>query len=571
MEPSQPRPNAAVRLVLRRPYVWLFLLCFCAWLPGFLTLPPLDRDESRFAEASKQMLETGNLVDIRYGKEARYKKPVGIYWLQAGATEVAEAVTSAPRTAIWTYRIPSLIGAYVAVAGTFWCAMAVAETPAAFLAALLMGFTLLLSAEAKIAKTDAVLLATVVWTQGALLRVYLSVREGTLVRSGLLILGWFAFACGILIKGPVIAGVIGAQLVALCVWDRDWRWLGRTRPAAGLALTLVIVAPWLVAIWIASHGQFFAQSLGTDFSQKLVGGQETHGFPPGYYLIAATATFWPATLFLLPGIGAAIAGRAQPAIRFLLCWAGGFYVVVEAVPTKLPHYVMPVYPALAILGALWVLSPPSGEALPTWRRVLGWLAPIQFLLAVGGFAWFVIWAPGRYGPGTPDWLLAGAGAGALLGLAAAGLLLWRKPGWAAALGCATALAFYSLVMLADAPRLSDLWVSPRAAALALKDAQPGDPPPVLVGYQEPSLVFALGSATQLLSAREAAETGVASGGLALVEDREKPAFLARIAELEGDSQPVDALDGFNYSRGQKVHITLFRTAPQDAGTRPRVQ
>lgn len=570
MDEPQTRRNAAVRLVLRRPQAWLFLLCFCAWLPGLWTLPPLDRDESRFAEASKQMLETGNFVDIRYGKEARYKKPVGIYWLQSAATEIADTVTGAPRNAIWTYRIPSLIGAYAAVAGTFWCALALAESETAFLAALLMGFTLLLSAEAKIGKTDAVLLATVVWTEGALLRVYLSAQNGAATAARTILLGWFAFACGILIKGPVIAGVVGAQLAALCIWDRQWRWLGRTRPLVGLLLTLIVVAPWLIAIWIASHGQFFAQSLGTDFSQKLVGGQETHGFPPGYYLLLATLSFWPATLFLLPGIGNAIARRADPAIRFLLCWAAGFYALVEAVPTKLPHYVMPVYPALAIMAAIWALTP-RGETLPTWRRVLGWLAPIQFLIAVGGFVWLLVWAPRQYGPGAPDWLLAGAGTGAALGLVAVGLLFWRKPVWAATAGCATALTLYGLMMLGVAPRLPDLWISPRAAALALKDAQPGDPPPALVGYQEPSLVFALGSDAQLLDARKAAEAGVAGGGLALVEDREKPAFLAHIAELEGDTQPVDALDGFNYSRGQKVHITIFRTAPHDAGARPKVQ
>ena len=167
--------------------------------------------------------------------------------------------------------------------------------------------------------------------------------------------------------------------------------------------------------------------------------------------------------------------------------------------------------------------------------------------------------------------LFNAGIGAVLGLAAAGLAAWRKPGWAAATGFVTAAGFYALLMWGVAPRLPDLWVSPRAAALALKDAQTGDPPPILVGYQEPSLVFALGSDTQLLSPRAAAEAGVAAGGLALVEDREKPAFLARIAELQADVQPVDALDGFNYSRGRKVHITLYRTQPQDAGARPKVE
>src|SRR5215471_15998650 len=71
-----------------RPLIALVLLCLIAWLPGFFTLPPLDRDESRFAQASKQMLETGDFVDINLGAGPRYEKPAGIYWLQAASTAV---------------------------------------------------------------------------------------------------------------------------------------------------------------------------------------------------------------------------------------------------------------------------------------------------------------------------------------------------------------------------------------------------------------------------------------------------------------------------------------------------
>src|SRR6201992_3666513 len=99
----------------RRAVIALIALCVRAWAPGFLTLPPLDRDESRFAQASKQMLETGNFVDIRFGNEPRYKKPVGIYWLQAATTGAVSAVTGdKSRNHIWTYRIPSLVGAFAA-------------------------------------------------------------------------------------------------------------------------------------------------------------------------------------------------------------------------------------------------------------------------------------------------------------------------------------------------------------------------------------------------------------------------------------------------------------------------
>src|SRR5918998_6845393 len=65
--------------------VLLSLVCF---LPGFTTLQPMDRDEPRYAQASKQMLETGDFVDIRFQDEARHKKPVGIYWMQSASVAI---------------------------------------------------------------------------------------------------------------------------------------------------------------------------------------------------------------------------------------------------------------------------------------------------------------------------------------------------------------------------------------------------------------------------------------------------------------------------------------------------
>ena len=83
-------------------------------------------------------------------------------------------------------------------------------------------------------------------------------------------------------------------------------------------------------------------------------------------------------------------------------------------------------------------------------------------------------------------------------------------------------------------------------------------PPALAGYQEPSLVFALGKDVLLTNGAGAADATVKSGGLALVEDAEKGAFLARLAELEADAAADADLSGFNYSRGKPVHITLYR-------------
>ena len=70
----------------------LVLLSLACFLPGFSSLQPMDRDEPRYAQASKQMLESGDLVDIRFQDEARHKKPVGIYWLQSATVAIGDAL-----------------------------------------------------------------------------------------------------------------------------------------------------------------------------------------------------------------------------------------------------------------------------------------------------------------------------------------------------------------------------------------------------------------------------------------------------------------------------------------------
>src|SRR5207344_2977681 len=103
----------------------LVLAALLAFLPGFFQIPPTDRDEARFAQATKQMLETGDYVDIRFQDEVRYKKPVGIYWLQAAVVKAASALGfQRALTTIWLYRIPSLVGAVGAVLLTYWTALA---------------------------------------------------------------------------------------------------------------------------------------------------------------------------------------------------------------------------------------------------------------------------------------------------------------------------------------------------------------------------------------------------------------------------------------------------------------
>ncbi len=556
--PDTPAKGLLSRLA-RRPLATLFLLCLVAWVPGFFTMPPLDRDESRFAQASRQMVESGDYVDIRFSTASRYRKPVGIYWMQSASTLL---FGKPPYDAIWTYRVPSLIGAFLAVVFAFWCMRAFAPPETALIGAAFVGLTVSLRAEALIAKTDAVLLATILGAQAVLVRAYLAARmPGRAPPTlGMALAGWAAFGIGILVKGPVIAAVLALGICAISIWDRDWRWLRSLHWGPGLALAILICLPWAIAIAFVSHGQFYEQALGHDFAAKVMGGQETHGAPPGYYLLLASLTLWPATLVAVPGIGSAIADRRNPAVRYLLAWAGAAWLMFELVPTKLPHYILPAYPAVVFLGALWAMrAPPADE--PRWAKVLRIIAAVQFAAALLALALAPVLAPHYFGSGTTWWLVAGAVAGMAPGIGAIVLLLQRKNLAACMSAACAALIFFPLLCWGVPGHLDRIWVSPRAAALVARNRHPGDPPVVLSGYVEPSLVFLLGTGTLLEPPKDAGTTAARQGGLALVEDRSRPVFLARLTELGATAKPVDQLSGINYSRGRKVHITLYRVTP----------
>ena len=497
------------------------------------------------------MLETGNFIDIRFGFVPRYKKPVGIYWLQAASTAI---IGFGNRTHIWTYRLPSFLGGLLAAWLTFWLARAIGPPETAFTAALLLAGTLLLSAESIIATTDAVLLATVVASQTMFLRAYLA-REP--LSWPVALAGWAAIGIGILVKG-ITPGICVLTILTLCFWDRDARWLTRTRPAAGIAVMLLIALPWAIAIWIQSHGAFFAQSVGNDFAAKLAGGQETHGAPPGYYLLLVSAALWPATLFLIPAIAFAIMRREVPVVRFLISWAASVWVVAEIIPTKLPHYVLPAYPALTVLMALWIGS----EVTLKRERLLAFFAFLQYGIGTVAIAAAPIVATIFYGGYSPIWLTALCAIGGSIGLVAIPRFLKGDAPGAIGFSAAAAIILYGAITLGAVPMLQWLWVSPRAAALVAKDARPGDPPVVLAGYEEPSLVFLLGTNTRLaVDGSAAADAFADQGGLALIERHERKAFARRLAETGAEVTRVDTLWGLNYSRGKTVTIDVFRVEP----------
>jgi 4-amino-4-deoxy-L-arabinose transferase and related glycosyltransferases of PMT family len=209
---------------------------------------------------------------------------------------------------------------------------------------------------------------------------------------------WTAIAGGVLLKGPLILMFVVLTVGTLAIMDRSANWLWRLRPLWGLLWLLVLVLPWFVAIFWRAGDAFFADSVGGDMLSKLANAQESHGAPPLTYFVLFWVTFWPGAPLAGMAAPAIWRARREPGVQFLLAWLVPSWIVFELVITKLPHYVLPLYPAIAILiaGALerrilsrsWVIRGAAWWfAVPAITSVIAVVAAINFTHQPVFLAW----------------------------------------------------------------------------------------------------------------------------------------------------------------------------------------
>jgi 4-amino-4-deoxy-L-arabinose transferase-like glycosyltransferase len=532
----------------------LALLVLVAALPAIFAMPPIDRDEARFAQATRQMLETGDYVVINFQDEPRNKKPVGIHWLQALSVG---AFSSTAAAEIWAYRLPSLAGAIGAVLVVLLLGRRLFGNAVGALAALLIAGCMALQLEALMAKTDAVLLLTIVTAQLALSEIWQrSKRAGpeSWASADWRVLFWLMLAAGVLIKGPLAPLVVGITIVTLCIVERRWRWLGRFSPLWGLPLFLALVLPWFLVVTFLRDTGFVGEAASKDLLAKVIGGEESHGMPPGFYLAAHLLFFFPGALFALPAVVAAWRRRTlEPAVLFCLAWLLPTWILFELIPTKLPHYVLPTYPALAMLTA-WAVT----ADLPELRR--RWVYALQGLIGLGGL--------GLAGASIAAPMLAEAGflwqgvVSALLALAGVGGALWLawkdRQRHALLWGALCAALFFACTAGTVLPRLQKFFPSESLVAEWRRLQPTGQPPMASTGFHEPSLVFLAGTETKLINPmKTAAYLREDPAAVVMVADRQLKRFLEACFRELLLPIPLAHLRIFNYSNGIWEHITFF--------------
>jgi 4-amino-4-deoxy-L-arabinose transferase-like glycosyltransferase len=534
----------------------LLLLSLLAFVPGTFQVPPVDREESRFAQATKQMIETGDYVDIRFQDDVRYSKPIGLYWLQSAAVRTAQAL-GVPRatTRIALYRLPSLLGAIGAVLVTYWAALAFVSRRGAVLAAAMLASSILLGVVARLAVTDAMLLAATTAAMGAMARAYRQQAWGEADRAGwaLPAIFWTALAVGVLLKGPIVVVFVGLAAATLSIADRSARWIGVLRPLVGIVWFVVLVAPWLVAITLRTGRFFFLESLGEDMFGRIANIAEHRFVPPGVYLLLFFVTFWPAALLASLAAPAVWRTRQAPPTRFLLAWLIPSWILFELIWAKLPHFILPLYPAIAILIAGCIETFQLSQNRWLVRGTFWWFGlPVLIVLAglillirmegdLGFLAWPFAVAALIFGF-RAWWLYDNDGTErAMLRACAASVLL--------------SIAVYTVMI----PSMRTMFPSDLVAR-SVRGAGCPDPEVASAGFHEPSVVFLLGTPTQLTDGAGAAEF-LRRGGcrVAVVESRHERSFAVRADAIGLRYTRLTKIEATNLVRGRPMSVTIYRS------------
>jgi len=398
------------------------------------------------------------------------------------------------------------------------------------------------------------MLLTVVAAMGALARVYLSWQRGEDPEHppwSWPAIFWTALAAGILLKGPFPLMIAGLTIVTLAILDRSASWLWRLRPVWGLTWMLVLVLPWFIAIFWRAGDAFFVDSIGGDMLSKLAA-QESHGAPPGVYLLLFWATFWPGAP--LAGLAAPAVWRArrEPGAQFLLAWLIPSWIVFELALTKLPHYVLPLYPAIAILtaGALerrvlsrsWLMRGAAWWfAIPTVISLVVVIGAIKLTRQPVFLAWPFV--AGALIFGLFAWWLYenGRAERSLLNAVVAAMFL--------------AFAIYGVAL----PALTPLFPSAQIAR-ALRNVVCVGPQAAAAGFHEPSLVFMTDTSTILTDGSGAADfLSQGSCRFALVEKSSERGFVLRAEAIGLRYNVASRIEGYNISQGRAITVSIFRS------------
>jgi 4-amino-4-deoxy-L-arabinose transferase-like glycosyltransferase/membrane-associated phospholipid phosphatase len=558
-----------------RSSILLFAIIFTLYLSLCNASSLWDRDEPRFSRATVEMVESGNYLVPTFNGQLRADKPILIYWLMSlpvrllGPSELA-------------CRLVAPIATLITALLTVWIARRLTGPKPALTAGLILMMSPLMAVSGTAATTDALLLACIT---GAIATFLLSWFQGFKVwHVPLMIL---ALAGAILTKGPVGLAVPLLVIAAIMIFAKR----GALRPLPYLGW-LVFAVAWATLIFFAwglpanaaTNGEFLRLGIGKHVVDRSLNAMESHGGHSFvfyfYYLPVILLAFFPWTLYLprlfsrltpvvtdVPPVPALedSAETAATTVSYstsarrslLLCWGVPVILLMSLVATKLPHYILPAWPALAIATALGlqraINEGPAGNRTLAARIGLGLFLLVGLFLGLGLICapWFLP----VFGVRVPA-----TGVGMIFLTMV--FLAWRqyrlaKHRLVAGILISGMMAVFLSAALILLPAIESYKVAPLIASLIQKQSSP-DTPVTTCGYGEPSLNFYLGRKAPLISLEgpdlPAWAAAPGKGILVVTETRLDP---VREALNTSRIQTLDIIPGFNYSQGKWVMIHIL--------------
>ncbi|MDD4933878.1 MAG: glycosyltransferase family 39 protein [Methylacidiphilaceae bacterium] len=458
------------------------LLSLLLSLSGSSALPLIDRDEPRFAEATREMGERGEWSVPFFNGAYRLDKPPLIYWLMGVCFRIfGENELGA--------RLPSILLTALLCLLLFLMGRSFFGLRAGVVAALSGATSLQFLIHGRLAVADMPMVASIALAQWAIVRLL----EGG--RTAWFWILWVALALGFLAKGPVAWAVplVSLLLWRFLLWRRPAPW-GRLSPVRGAAVAVGIVALWAIPALHLTQGAFWTEGMGEHVLRRGVEAFDGRPHFWGYYLVSALLSLFPWSAFLgwmLVSLRMNYSSRSA----FLLSWFFTPFLLFTPYATQLPHYLLPGFPAFfLLLGQAAATARPGRVSTTIFWSVwgAGSLVGCIAILATLARPWEAHYEALR----TALWALSGVLLSlCLLALVAKSTLF--AAGAASPVVRPSPLLFpiglgLSVLALAGSFHLlgtSLRTVEPALALQRLWKDLPGETVFVASGYTEPSLVF----------------------------------------------------------------------------------
>ena len=350
-----------------RNYIVLFLGCLLFHVAGTWSLPLIDRDEPRFAEAAREMRERGDYIVPYFNNQFRFDKPPLTYWFQIASYRIFGENDFAAR-------FPTAVAATLVALVLFAWGKRVRDVGAGWWAAIIFTLSLQTFIHGKAAVADMWLVLFVTLAHRAGWELGINTERRTLNAEHRIASWWLIFyvslALAFLAKGP-----IGwTPLLTVAIVQRFVRKEGfatRFKFVRGVLLMLALVCLWGIPALVQTHGEFFRVGIGRHVVERSIATMEGHGATSiwmylallPFYFITVFVSFFPWSI-KLPPLWKSLQARRDATDQFLLAGTLIIFGIFTFVQTKLPHYTLPAFPLLALLVVRRTESLWFSKALP---------------------------------------------------------------------------------------------------------------------------------------------------------------------------------------------------------------